>query len=140
MSKARLRWTGDRLQFVGRTGYGDLVPVGGDPGGPGAKPSDLLPISLAACTAYDVVVILQKQRQDLQGLEAVITSTQDTDPPWTFRAIDIEWVVTGTVERRKAERAVEIAEGKYCAVAVTIASVVTLSHSLRIGPSTSGPR
>jgi putative redox protein len=135
MSKARLRWTGDRLQFVGRTGYGDLVPVGGDPGGPGAKPSDLLPISLAACTAYDVVVILQKQRQDLQGLEAVITSTQDTDPPWTFRAIDIEWVVTGTVDRRKAERAVEIAEGKYCAVAATIASVVTLSHSVRIEPS-----
>jgi putative redox protein len=135
MSKARLRWTGDRLQFVGRTGCGDLVPVGGDPGGPGAKPSDLLPISLAACTAYDVVVILQKQRQDLQGLEAVITSTQDTDPPWTFRAIDIEWVVTGTVDRRKAKRAVEIAEGKYCAVAATIASVVTLSHSVRIEPS-----
>ena len=40
-----------------------------------------------------MVVILQKQRQELRGLEAVITSTQDADPPWTFRAIDIEWVV-----------------------------------------------
>src|SRR3954470_11496975 len=75
MSEVRLSWTGDRLQFVGRTGYGDVVTMGGDTGGPGAKPSDLLPISLAACTAYDVVVILHKQRQDLRGLEAVITST-----------------------------------------------------------------
>jgi putative redox protein len=134
MSEVRLSWTGDRLQFVGRTGYGDLVPVGGDTGGPGATPADLLPISLAACTAYDVVVILHKQRQDLRGLEAVITSTQDDDPPWTFRAIDIEWVVTGTVDPRKAERAVEIAEGKYCAVAATIRRVVTLSHRVRIEP------
>jgi putative redox protein len=134
MSEVRLSWTGDRLQFVGRTGYGDLVLVGGDQGGPGSKPSDLLPVSLAACTAYDVVVILQKQRQELRGLEAVITSRQDPDPPWTFRAIDIEWIVTGTVDQHKAERAVEIAEGKYCSVAATIGAVVDLSHSVRIEP------
>jgi len=134
MSEVRLSWTGDRLQFVGQTEYGDLVPVGGDTGGPGAKPSDLLPISLAACTAHDVVVILQKQRQELRGLEAVITSTQDADPPWTFRAIDIEWVVTGRVDPHKAERAVQIAEGKYCAVAATISPVVALSHRVRIEP------
>src|SRR4029078_6819777 len=126
MSELRLSWTGVRLQFVGRTGYGELVPVGGDTGGPGAKPTDLLPISLAACTAYDVVVILRKQRQDVRGLEAVITSTQDDDPPWTFRAIDIEWVVTGTVDRHKAERAVEIAEGKYCEVEGSLSTAVRL--------------
>ena len=134
MSEVRLSWTGDRLQFIGRTGYGDVVTVGGDTDGPGARPSDLLPISLTACTAYDVVVILQKQRQELRALEAVITSTQDADPPWTFRAIDIEWVVTGIVDQHKAERAVEIAEGKYCAIAATIGPVVALSHHVRIEP------
>lgn len=134
MNEVRLTWTGDRLQFVGRTGYGDLISVGGDTDGPGARPSDLLPISLAACTAYDVVVILHKQRQDLRALEAVITSTQDDEPPWTFRAIDIEWVVTGAVDQHKAERAVEIAEGKYCAIAATISPVVSLSHHVRIEP------
>ena len=90
MGEVRLRWTGERIQFVGDTGYGDDVRVGGDPEGPGAKPSDLLPLSLAACTAYDVVEILRKQRQDLRGLEAIVTSTQDDDPPWTFRAINVE--------------------------------------------------
>jgi putative redox protein len=100
----------------------------------GAKPSDLLPISLAACTAYDVVVILHKQRQDLQGLEAVVTSTQDREPPWTFRAIDIEWVVTGTVDLHKAERAVELAEQKHCAIAATIRGVVDLTRRVRIVP------
>ncbi len=134
MGEVRLRWTGERIQFVGDTGYGDEVRVGGDPDGPGAKPSDLLPLSLAACTAYDVVEILRKQRQDLQGLEAIVTSTQDDDPPWTFRAINVEWVVTGRVDQRKAERAVDLAERTSCAVAATLRPVLRLSHTVRIQP------
>lgn len=125
---------GERLQFVGEPGYGGPVPIGGDPDGPGAKPADLLPLSLAACTAYDVVAILRKQRQDLRGLEAVVTSTQDDDPPWTFRAIDVEWIVTGDVDPHKAERAVALAEGKYCAVAATIRGIVDLSYRVRVEP------
>ena len=134
MGEVKLRWIGERIQFVGTTGYGDEVQVGGDPDGPGAKPSDLLPLSLAACTGYDVVEILRKQRQDLQGLEAIVTSTQDDDPPWTFRAINVEWVMTGPVDQRKAERAVDLAERTSCAVAATIRPVVSLTHSVRIQP------
>ena len=134
MGEVRLRWTGERNQIVGDTGYGDDVLVGGDPEGPGAKPSDLLPLSLAACTAYDVVEILRKQRQKLHGLEAIVTSTQDDDPPWTFRAINVEWVVTGPVDQRKAERAVDLAERTSCAVAATIRPVVSLTHTVRIQP------
>jgi putative redox protein len=132
MGEVRLRWTGERLQFLGEPGYGDPVAIGGDADGAGAKPSDLLPLSLAACTAYDVVAILKKQRQDLRGLEAVITSSQDVDPPWTFRAIDVEWIVMGNVDQHKAERAVAISESKYCAVAATLRSVVELSYRVRI--------
>jgi len=135
MGEVRLSWLGEGLSFDGQTSYGMPISMGAETDGSAAKPSDLLPLSLAACTAYDVVVILQKQRQDLRGLEAIITSTQDPEPPWTFRAIDIEWVVTGTVDQHKAERAVEIAEAKYCAVAATIGDVVELTHRVRIEPA-----
>lgn len=132
MREVRLSWSGEGLSFDGQTSYGAPIRLGPEGDGSASKPSDLLPLSLAACTAWDVVVILQKQRQDLRALDAIITSTQDADPPWTFRTIDIEWVVIGTVDRHKAERAVEIAETKYCAIAATIASVVELSHRVRI--------
>lgn len=132
MPEVRLRWSGERLQFIGETGYGDPVRVGGDADGPGAKPSDLLPLSLAACTAYDVVEILRKQRQRLVALEAIVTSSQDLDPPWTFRAIHVTFVLTGEIDRRKATRAVELAESKYCAVAATLRSVVELTHTVEI--------
>ncbi len=132
MGEVRLHWDGDRLQFHGTTAYGDPISVGGDAEGPGAKPSDLLPLSLAACTAYDVVEIIRKQRQVLRGLDVVVTSTQDPDPPWTFRSIHCEFVLTGDIDESKAERAVSLAEGKSCAVAATIAPVVALTHAVRI--------
>jgi putative redox protein len=135
MADVRLAWTGDRIQFVGTTGYGESILVGGDVEGPGAKPSDLLPLSLAACTAYDVVEILRKQRQDLLGLEVVATSVQDPDPPWTFRSIHLLFQLTGTVDASKAAKAVEIAETRYCAVAATIRSVVRLTHEVTIVPN-----
>jgi len=135
MADVRLVWTGDRIQFVGTTGYGEPILVGGDVEGPGAKPSDLLPLSLAACTAYDVVEILRKQRQDLLGLEVVATSVQDSEPPWTFRSIHLRFRLTGPVDASKAAKAVEIAETRYCAVAATIRSVVRLTHEVAIVPN-----
>jgi putative redox protein len=132
MGEVRLTWTGERLQFVGHTAYGEPITVGGDPEGPGAKPSDLLPLSLAACTAYDVVEILRKQRQGLRALEAVVTSEQDRDPPWTFRTIHVRFVLTGDVDERKAERAIDLAERKYCSVAATLRPSVAVTHSFEI--------
>src|SRR5919198_257042 len=132
MADVTLAWTGDRLQFVGTTSYGDDVLVGGDEAGPGAKPSDLVPMSLAACTAYDVVEILRKQRQDLQRMEVTVHSTQDPDPPWTFRAMHLRFVLTGDVDTRKAEKAIALAESKYCATAATLRPVVEITHDVQV--------
>ena len=134
MSDVTLRWTGQGLTFESTTSHGAPILTGNDPEGPGAKPSDLLPLSLAACTVYDVVVILRKQRQDLRGLEVRVTSEQDRDPPWTFRAIHMHFVVRGTVHERKVARAIDLSESKYCSVAATLRSVVRLSHSHEVKP------
>jgi putative redox protein len=138
MGTQRLTWTGDRLQFVAQAGYGDPFSVGGDAEGPGAKPSDLLPLGLAACSAYDVVVILRKQRQDLRGLEVEITSEQDADVPFAFASIHLHFVLTGVVDDRKAGRAIELSEDKYCSVAATIRPAVALTHSFEVRPLPGG--
>ena len=132
MGEQRLTWTGEGLDFTAQTAYGADILVSGTADGHGAKPSDLVPVSLAACTAYDVVVILRKQRQDLRGLEVAITTEQDEDPPWRFRSIHCHYVLAGRIDDRKAARAIEISEAKYCAVAATLRSVVALSHSHEI--------
>ena len=112
MGDVTLRWTGEGLTFRSQATFGEPILTGNDPDGPGSKPSDLLPISLAACTVYDVVLILRKQRQDLHALEVRISSEQDPDPPWTFRSIHMHFVLTGTVEHRRAARAIELARAE----------------------------
>ena len=132
MGTQRLVWSGEALQFQGHTAYGSPLMIGGDPDGLGAKPSDLLPLSLAACTAFDTVVILKKQRQDLRGLEIVITTEQDPEPPWAFRSIHLRFVLSGTVDAVKAEKAVALAESKYCSVAATLRPVVDLTFAVEV--------
>jgi putative redox protein len=135
MSDIVVRWTGDELTFEGRTAYGAPILTGSDPAGQGAKASDLLPLALAACTVHDIVVILRKQRQDLRGLEVRVTRVQDPEPPWTFRSIHMHFVLVGAVDDRKAARAIELSESKFCSVAATIRPVVDLTRSHEIVPT-----
>jgi len=135
MSEQVVTWLGDEqghLQFEGITSYGDPVLIGGDAGGRGAKPSDLLPVSLAACIAYDVVTILKKQRQDLRGLRIAISSEQDPDPPWTFRRITLRFQIEGDVDERKARKAIELSETKYCAVSAAVRPTVDVRTEIEV--------
>lgn len=130
-----MTWLGDEaghLQFAGTTAYGEPVRIGGDATGPGAKPSDLLPVSLAACVAYDVVAILKKQRQDLRALRVVIRCDQDPEPPWTFRRIELRFQIEGIVDERKALKAIALSESKYCAVSATIRGTVEIVTEVEV--------
>jgi putative redox protein len=133
VGEQRLVWSGKGQEYEGFTTWGAPVAIG-EAGSDGAKSSDLLPLSLAACTAYDVVVILHKQRQDLRALEVVTTTEQEPDPPWVFTRIHQHFVLTGEIDDHKATRAIELSESKYCAVAASLRSTVALSHSHEIVP------
>ncbi|MBI3648762.1 MAG: OsmC family protein [Actinobacteria bacterium] len=137
MSSQRLEWLpGDGVpRFLGRDSWGHVAAIGGGEDGDGSKPSDLLPLSLAACTAHDVVIILRKQRQDLLGLEIRIETDQDPEPPWAFRRIGMHFVLTGAVDPGKARRAIDLAEGKYCAVAATLRPIVEMAFTLEVLPA-----
>jgi putative redox protein len=137
MGEQRVTWTGDGVRFDGFATWGEAIPFG-DRGSGGSKASDLLPISLAACTAYDVVVILQKQRQELRGLEVTTHTEQEPEAPWRFTKIHMHFVITGAVDGRKAARAIDLSESKYCAVAATIRDSVELSHSFEIREADGG--
>lgn len=132
MGETRLSWTGEDLQFLGFAEYGEAVKIGGEEDGVGAQPKDLLPLGLAGCASYDVVLILQKQRQDLRGYEVQITSEQEPDPPWAFTSIHLHYVITGDVDEHKVERAIDLAERKYCTVAASISDAIAFTHSFEV--------
>src|SRR5919204_1234371 len=134
MGVQRISWSphdGEPV-FLGWDSWGHVTSIGGSEQGEAAKPSDLLALSLAACTAYDVIVILRKQRQDLRSVDVEISSEQDPRPPWTFRRIAMHFVLTGEVDATKARNAIDLSEEKYCAVAATIRPVVDLVSTLEV--------
>lgn len=134
MSTTRLVWLDD-YRFTGTDSWGNDVAIDATDGSAaGVKPADMLPLSLAACTAYDIVNILRKQRQDLTGLDAEIESTQEPEAPWRFTRIEVAYTARGVVDQRKAEKALALSESKYCAVSATLRDVVDMVFSIRVEP------
>lgn len=97
------------------------------------SPSQLLLVGLGGCTAYDVVNILEKKRQQLTGLEVNVTGEQEPEPPWTYRTIHIEYVLRGKGLNEKAvQDAIELSEERYCSVAATVRPAAELTYDYTI--------
>ncbi len=134
MAHAKITWFGGK-QFVGVDSSKHAVVMSSqdEANGTGMKPSDLLMVALAGCTAMDVVGILQKKRQDLRSFEINVTGEQDEEPPWAFRRINLEFVVSGRGIKEKAVAdAIRLSEEKYCSVSATVRDVAKVVTSFRI--------
>lgn len=144
MSNVALKWMGANSRlFVTRDTLGNVVSCGSWPeeADPewqefkAAKPSDLLLMSLSSCSAHDVVSILQRQRQQLDGLYINVDGKQNPQPPYEFTEIHLHFLLEGQdLDPVKVARAIDLSIDKYCSVAATIRGVATLSHSFEIKP------
>jgi putative redox protein len=119
-------------QFIGIDSTNHSVVLSAPADGVGVKPSDLLLLALAGCTAVDVVEILKKKRQKLEGLTIEVDAEQDSDPPWTFRRIHTRYRLRGDLSERAVRKAIELSEEKYCSVASTVRGVAELTWELVI--------
>ena len=126
----RLLWRGG-LSFEGEDSEGHRVDISGDGVAQGMKPSDLLPLSLAACLSYDVVEVLRKKRQVLRTLLVTVSSEQQDVSPWRFVRVALRFEVGGDVDPSAARRALELAE-KNCPVLATIAPTVPVETSIEV--------
>ena len=131
-STTTLNWLSGK-RFVGIDSTNHSVVLSSRDEGIGVKPSDMLLIALAACTAVDVVEILAKKRMPLTSLNIVTSGEQDADPPWTFRKIHMKFCLSGASLTGKAvEQAILLSEEKYCSVAATIRGVAEITTEFEI--------
>lgn len=141
MGNIAVKWTGEGSQmFIGRDSFGHVVLSGSWPSDStdwqewkALKPSDLMLISLASCSAYDVVMILGRQRQKLVDLYVHVDGHQAEKPPYAFTNIHMSYTLQGNqLDPKKVQRAIELSEEKYCSVAATIRGVATITHEFEI--------
>jgi len=132
MSSARVQWIGGQ-KFVGTDSTNHSVVLSTPGEGVGMKPSELMLVALASCTAVDVVEILEKKRIELESLEISAEAEQEKDPPWTFRKIHLLYRLKGKgLTEKDAEHAIHLSESKYCSVASTLRGVAEITTSFEI--------
>lgn len=119
MAQVKIRWIEDKM-MVGSDTNGHSIVIGRSPDPEftwvGVKPSDLLLMAVASCSGYDVISILQKQREPVENLTILCEGDQMSEPPYTFTQIHLQYVVSGNINTRKLEQAINLSEEKYCSV------------------------
>lgn len=119
------------LSFTGKADTGFEVPLGADPevGGAndGFRPLELMAVSLAGCTAMDVISILTKKKQEVTAFEVKVHAEQAEEFPKVFTQAVITYLVTGlAVDEAAVLRAIELTATKYCPAQAMLGKVVPM--------------
>lgn len=136
MGTVGIKWVESQL-MTGVDSFGHPLVIGSwpekEPQWAGLKPSDLLLLAAASCSGYDVVMILTKQREPLEGLEISCTGEQAPEAPYAFTKIHLHYRVKGAgLNPNKVERAIRLSEEKYCSVINTLKGTVEITNDFEM--------
>jgi putative redox protein len=117
------------MRFSATTGTGRTLTFGDDPDQNELSPVETLLATLAACSAMDVVSILEKKRQRVDSYRIDARAEQRAEYPQVYTRIDVTHIVEGTVVLEAAvRRAVELSAAKYCPVNAMVSAGATEVH------------
>lgn len=116
----KVKWI-DGLRFIAtdNSGHSIVMDASKQSGGEdsGFIPIQLLLIALGGCTGMDVVHIMRKQRQQINGFEVLVSGTRVKKYPRVYKDIRVEYKIKGRdIKENAVQRAVQLSEGKYCSV------------------------
>ena len=128
---AKVDWKG-RMSFSGSADSGFEVPlgasskVGGDEDG--FRPMELMAVSLAGCTAMDVISILKKKRQEVSDFQVKAETERADQHPKVFTKAVIEYHVAGKdISESAVSRAIELSADAYCPAQAMLGKIIPLT-------------
>jgi putative redox protein len=136
--ECKVNWLGiDGMSFSAEVGSGHLVNMDGAPEAGGRnlapRPMELLLAGAGGCTAFDVVMILKKARQDIRGCEVKLNATRAEEDPKVFTNIHMTFVVTGkNLDLNRVQKAVDLSHDKYCSATIMLGKTATITHSIEV--------
>jgi putative redox protein len=134
--KARVQWLDGRA-FVGESGSGHAVVMDGSPesGGRniGIRPMEMLLLGLGGCTAFDIVMILERMREAVTGIDLALEGERASDDPKVYTRVKLIYKITGrNLKPANVERAVKLSSEKYCSASAMFAKTAEIEHSIEI--------
>ena len=117
----------DEMHFEGVTQQGETFVMHMDSDeefggmGKGNRPLDLMLVSLGACMGMDVISILRKKQQKVEGLDIRVHSERAKEYPKVFTRIYVRFIVTGqNITHAAVARSIELSMTKYCPAAAML--------------------
>ena len=134
--KARVQWLDGRA-FVGETGSGHAVVMDGAPeaGGRniGVRPMEMLLLGLGGCTAFDIVMILERMRENVTALDIGLEAERAAEDPKVFTKVTLVYKIKGrNLKPASVERAVNLSAEKYCSASAIIGKTANIEHRWEI--------
>lgn len=133
--KARVKWA-EKRTFIGKSGTGHNFVFGTkeeDGTTPGPSPMELVLIGTGGCSAYDVVSILEKGREPIEGVVVELDADRAEGTPAVFTRIHMHFIVTGRgVNPVKVERAIQLSVEKYCSASAMMAKTAEVTHDFEV--------
>lgn len=125
------------MSFVAETGSGHLLAMDGAPEAGGRnlapRPMETVLAGTGGCTAFDVVMILQKARQDVTGCEVSLSAERAETDPKVFIRIHMHFTLKGRgLKPDVVERAIRLSAEKYCSASIMLAKTATITHDWEI--------
>jgi putative redox protein len=125
------------MAFAAETASGHLLMMDGAPEGGGRnlapRPMETVLAGTGACTAYDVVLILQRGRHDVRGCQVKVTSERAATDPKVFTKIHMHFVVSGLgLSEAAVGRAIRMSHEKYCSASIMLGKTAEISTGFEI--------
>ncbi|MFL6628850.1 MAG: OsmC family protein [Burkholderiaceae bacterium] len=125
------------MAFTAETGSGHLLTMDGAPDGGGRnlapRPMETLLAGAGGCTAYDVVLILQRGRHAVTGCQVKATAERAEQDPKVFTKLHLHFTVTGRgVPAAVVERAIALSHEKYCSATVMLGKTAEVTTSFDV--------
>jgi putative redox protein len=135
--KVELRRVNNAFHFEAVGAAGVPVHIDGSPdiGGvdAGARPMEMILMGLGGCSAIDIVLILQKQRQVIEDMTISIDAERvPNETPSVFKTIHLHYNFKGDLNIEKVTRAIELSMEKYCSVTAILNKTAVITHSFTI--------
>lgn len=132
-----VKWIEGGMSFVAETGSNHVVMMDGPPDAGGRnlapRPMELLLAGTGGCTAFDVVMILQKSRQAVTGCEVSLQAERAETDPKVFTRIHFHFSVKGKALKPDAvERAIKLSKEKYCSASIMLGQTAEITHDFEI--------
>jgi len=143
--KATVKWI-DNAAFVGESESGHAVVMDGAQEGGGRnigpRPMEVVLLGTGGCSAYDVVAILKKARQQIRDCTLEIDAERAPTDPKVFTRIHMHFVISGAnINPAHVKRAVELSAEKYCSASIMLGKTAEITHDFEIveDPLSSAP-